>query len=255
MSYTHLTPTERGQIQAWRKDGKSLTCIADSLGRDKSTLSRELRRNSPSKDYDAQHAQGQYHGRRESCRPAKKLEYLPLWEYLFENMGQGWTPEQVAGRLPIDHPDDPRMRISHEAIYQAIYGDKRLHVLIKFLAQSRPKRRKRGQGKSRRGPAIPNRVGIENRPPVVDERARHGDWEGDIVVGAHQQGYLVTLVERKSKLLKSRRVQTKQADEVAQAVIDALEDLPISWVKTITFDNGTEFACHEAMARVLPADI
>jgi IS30 family transposase len=255
MSYTHLTPTERGQIQALRQEGRSLRYIADRLGRHISTISRELRRNMTRKGYKAQQAQHQYHQRRESCHPIKRLEYRALWHYLIEKLVQGWTPEEVAGRLPTEYPNDPRMRISHECIYQSIYSDKRLHFLIKCLVQGRPKRRKRGQGKSRRGPTIPNRVGIEHRPVVVEERSRYGDWEGDTVVGAQQQGYLVTLVERRSRLLQSRKVQTKQADEVAQAVIDALEELPTSWVKTITFDNGTEFTRHEDMAKVLPVDI
>lgn len=255
MSYTHLTPIERGQVQALRQEGKSLAYIADILGRDKSTMSRELSRSTATTAYDAQRAQQLYRKRREACRPAKRLEYRLLWDYLIEKMVEGWTPEEVAGRLPIDYPDDLRMRISHEAIYQAIYADKRLHFLIKCLAQARPKRRARGQGKTRRGPSIPNRVGIEQRPNVVEERGRHGDWEGDTIVGAHQQGYVVTLVDRSSRLLRSRKVETKQADEVAQAVIDALEDLPTSWVRTITFDNGTEFAHHEKMADVLPVDI
>ncbi len=255
MSYVHLTPTERGQIQALHQERKSLSHIADRLGRHVSTISRELRRNATKRGYDAQQAQGQYHQRREACRPAKRLEYQPLWKYLIRKVVRGWTPEEVAGRLPIQYPDDPQMRISHETIYQAIYSDRRLHFLIKFLAQSRPKRRKRGQGKSRRGPTIPNRVGIEERPQVVEERGRYGDWEGDTVVGAHQQGFLVTLVERRSRMLQSQVVQTKQADEVAQAVIDALEEFPTSWVRTITFDNGTEFARHEDMAQVLPVDI
>ena len=90
---------------------------------------------------------------------------------------------------------------------------------------------------------------------LLDNKTNGGDWEGDTVVSAKQQGFLLTLVDRKSKLLRSRKVQTKQADEVAKAVIDALEDLPISWVKTITFDNGTEFARHEDIVTVLPADI
>ena len=255
MSYIHLTPTERGQIQALHQENRSLGYIADSLGRDKSTISRELKRNTTSKGYNAQQAQGRYHQRRESCRPAKRLDYQPLRKYMIERLGESWTPEEVAGRLPMDYPDEPRMRISHEAIYQAIYSDKRLHFLIKLLAQSRPKRRKRGQGKSRRGPTIPNRVGIEERPQVIEERSRYGDWEGDTVVGTHQYGYLVTLVDRRSRLLKSRVVQTKQADEVALAVIDALEELPTSWVRSITFDNGTEFARHQDMARVLPVNI
>jgi IS30 family transposase len=147
------------------------------------------------------------------------------------------------------------MRISHEALYQAIYGDPRLHFLIKHLAQARPKRRKRGQGKSRRGPTIPNRVGIEKRPHVVEERSRFGDWEGDTVVGAGQDAHVVTLVDRKSRRLEARKVKTKQADEVAKAVVDALEDMPVSWVRTITFDNGTEFTRHEDIAKALEADI
>ena len=146
MSYVHLTSIERGQIQALRQEGKSLAYIADSLGRDKSSISRELRRNGTQKGYDAERAQKQYRQRREPCRPGKKLEYMPLWKYMLDKIGQGWTPEEMAGRLPIDYPDDLRMRISHEAIYQAIYSDSRLRFLIKYLPQARPKRRKRGQG-------------------------------------------------------------------------------------------------------------
>lgn len=255
MSYIHFTPTERGQIQALRQEGKSYTYIGERLGRNRTSVWRELQRNSTQKGYDAQRAQKQYHQRREPCRPAKKLEHIPLWKYLLDKLGQSWTPEEVANRLPMDHPRDPRMRISHEAIYQSIYGDSRLRFLIKFLPQARPKRRKRGQGKSRRGPSIPNRVGIEHRPKVVEDRTRTGDWEGDLVLGANQDGALLTLVDRKSRLLQSRKVKTKQAGEVAQAVSDALQDMPISWVKTITFDNGSEFARHEDMARALPVDI
>ena len=255
MSYTDLTPTERGQVQALSQEGKSLGHVAHSLGRATSTISRELRRNAAGRRYDAQRAQQHYHQRRAPCRPRRRLDYLPLWNDLIEKMVLGWTPEEVAGRLPMEYPEDLGMRISHEAIYQAIYNDQRLHFLIKSLAQARPKRRKRGQGKTRRGPSIPNRVGIEQRPQVVEERARYGDWEGDTLAGARQEGFLTTLVERKSRRLQSRKVETKQAGEVAQAVIDALEDLPISWVKTITFDNGTEFAQHENMAQVLPVSI
>ncbi len=255
MSYTHLTPFERGQIQALRTEGKSLTWIADRLGRNKTTVSRELRRNSTMNVYDAQRAQEQYQVRRQACRPSKRLEHVPLWKYLIDKLGDGWSPEQVAGRLPLEHPDDPKMRICHEAIYQAIYGDKRLHFLIKYLAQARPKRRPRGQGKTSRGPSIPNRVGIEERPEVIEQRIRFGDWEGDLIVGAKQQGYIVTLVDRTSRMLLSRKVQTKQADEVARAVIDALLDMPTSWAQTITFDNGTEFAHHADMADELALSV
>lgn len=255
MSYQHLNEIERGMIQALREHGVSQSAIAERLGRHKSTVSRELRRNARTSTYKAHLAQRQYRQRRERCRAPKKLEYQPLWECLIARVGEGWTPEEVAGRLPLDYPGDPRMRISHETIYQAIYKDKRLHFLIKSLPQGRPKRRKRGQGKSRRGPSIPNRTGIQARPEIVDKRGRYGDWEGDLVLGSKQSGAILTLVDRKGRHLKARKVHSKGADEVAKAVIDVFQDTPISWVKTITFDNGTEFAHHQEMARQLPVEI
>jgi len=255
MPYTHLTPTDRGQIQAFLEEGRGVNYIAHRLGRHPSTISRELKRNRARVRYDAQKAQRCYEERRKACRPSKRLEYLPLWKHVFDKIPGKWTPEQIAGRLPLDYPDDPRMRISHEALYQNIYADKRMHCLIKKLPQARPKRRKRGQGKTRRGPSIPERVGIEERPEQANTRSRHGDWEGDIIVGAKQQGFILTLAERKCLLAHLRKCDTKQADEVAQAVIDALLDMPVSWVKTITFDNGTEFAGHPKISHVLPASI
>lgn len=254
-SYTHLTSTCRGQVQALINEGKSRAYIAMTLGRHRSTIGRELRRNSASGGYDAAQSQKRYHERRKACRPEKKLNHLPLWKYVFDRIPQGWSPQEIAGRLPIDHHDDVKMRISHEALYQNLYTDERMRSLIADLPQARPKRRKRGQGKTRRGPSIPERVGIEERPQVVNERSRFGDWEGDTVVGANQQAFLVTLVERSSRLSRLRKTLTKQADEVATAVIDALEGMPVSWVKTITFDNGTEFARHTDMAKVLPVSI
>jgi len=255
MSYTHLTPPCRGRIQALFDEGKSMRHIAVVLDRAPSTIWRELRRNATNSGYQAGRAQQSYEQRRKACRPMRKLDYLPLWNYVFDKVPAGWTPEQVAGRLPAEYPDDARMRISHEALYQGIYRDERMHCLIPSLPQARPKRRKRGQGKTRRGPSIPNRVGIEHRPSVVDERSRFGDWEGDTVVGANQQAFVTTLVERRSLLTRLRKTNTKQANEVAQAVIDALLDMPVSWVKTITFDNGTEFSTHADMAAVLPVTI
>jgi len=255
MSYIHLTPTERGQVQALLKEGKSQSYIADALGRDRSTIGRELKRNGTKNGYNAEKAQARYRERREACRPRKKLDYRPLWDYVLEKIPSGWTPEQIAGRLPLEFPGDPRMSVSHEALYQSLYGDARLHCLIAYLPQARPKRRKRGQGKTRRGPSIPNRVGIEQRPPEVDARCRYGDWEGDLVVGANQQAFVATLVERKSRLLLASKTETKQADEVAHAIVDALSERPVSWLKTLTFDNGTEFAQHEQIAAALPLDI
>ena len=256
MPQGHLTPVERGQIQALFRQGRTQAEIGREIDRCRSVICREIKRNGGRQNgYRAERAQNRYHRVRKDCVPRKRLDHEPLWRFVIDKITCGWTPEVVAGRLPRLFPDDLRMRVSHEALYQAIYGDPRLRFLIKSLPQARPKRRKRGQGKSRRGPSIPNRVGIEERPEVVEERSRYGDWEGDLIVGANQDGFVATLVDRTSRLLRAKKADTKQADGIAQDIIDALQDLPISWVKTITFDNGTEFARHEDMAKVLPVDI
>jgi len=256
MSGRHLTLVERVKIQMHDEQGMSSTKIASNLGRCVTTITRELERNSTARGYDAERAHRMYLERRQSCRPAEKLSYIPLRDYVIEKIrDEEWTPEQVAGRLPVDFPYDPRMRVSHEAIYQAIYAQDSLHFLIAFLPQARPKRRKRGQGKSRRGPSIPNRVGIEQRPPEVETRTTHGHWEGDLVVGKNNDGFIVTLVERTSRLLCAVKAQTKKACEVAQAAIEVLLDYPASWLKTATFDNGPEFALHERIAEALPLQV
>jgi IS30 family transposase len=154
----------------------------------------------------------------------------------------------VNGRLALEYPDDPRMRVAHETIYRKIYTKgHHLDFLWEELPQARRKRRKRGQGKSRRGPSICNRVSIAERPLAVETREEFGHWEGDTIVGRAQDGFAVTVVERKSRLLSAVKTETKRANEVRRAVIDALQDYPVSWVKTITVDNGSEFADHEGI--------
>lgn len=248
----HLTLIERVKIQTYREQGMSLNKIAEHLVRSVSTISRELKRNTPGRKYDAQRAQQAYRRRREDCHPINKLDYMPLRNRLIEKIrDEEWTPEQISGRFALEYPDDPRMHISHETIYQAIYTQDSLRFLIAYLPQGRPKRRKRGQGKTRRGPGIPNRVGIEQRPQEVDSRATQGHWEGDTVIGKNNDGFIVTLVERTSRLLHAVKITTKKAAEVASAVIETLLDRPASWLKTITFDNGSEFSDHEYVAKQL----
>ena len=255
MSFKHLTPCERGELKGYVEAGYSKAAIARKLNRNRSTIYRELQRNALKGSYESGKAQKRYEERRRECRPAKKLDYLPLQNHIFDKISDKVTPELIAGRLPLDFPEEPRMRISHEAIYQGIYGNERMHCLIEHLPQARPRRRKRGQGKTRRGPSIPNRVGIELRPQEVNERSRPGDWEGDLIVGASQSGYVLTLVERTARLTMARKLDTKNAEQVADAIIDAFMDMPPSWIKTITFDNGSEFAHHEKVTRETGAAI
>jgi len=241
---------ERAKIEVLSKQGWNCEAIGLELGRHRTTVSRELRRNGTGGHYCAQAAQERYRTRRGPCRPKGRLAHVPLREAVVDKIAlEGLTPELAAGRLRIQFPDDPRMHVCHETLYQAIYSNRHyLDFLLEFLPQARPKRRKRGQGKTRRGPAIPNRVGIAQRPSTVQDRQDFGHWEGDLVVGKGQDGFILTLVERASRLLHTVKTGTKSTAEVCHAVVETLLDRPLSWLKTITFDNGTEFCNHQVIA-------
>lgn len=253
MPYTHLSAVERGKIELLHQQGWSATGIGRKIGRHHTTVSRELARNGSAQAYRAEEAHRRYSERRQVCRPRYRLAHEPLRERVEAMIAEeGMTPELAAGRLRRECPHDRRMHVCHESIYQAIYANRfRLDYLIEYLPQARPKRRERGQGKTRRGPSIANRVSIHERPAEVNERSGPGHWEADLVVGKNQESYLLTLVERYSRATIVKKLCSKQAGPVALAIIEALEDLPVSWVKSITFDNGTEFAEHERVAQVL----
>lgn len=256
MPYTHLSAMERGQLQAFLRQGWSQRAIAGALNRHPSNISRELARNGATQGgYDADRAQKRYVTVRKNCRRTISLSHAPLCSYVFDKMTEGWSPEQISGRLWHDHPGIPRMRVSHETIYRTIYTDEKFaNALIACLRQRRPRRRKRGDRRPTR-PLIPNRIGIEARPAEVDALTRYGDWEGDLVLGANQQGAILTLVERKSLFLCAHKLLSRHAAGAAQAVIAVLEKLPRTWRKTITFDNGSEFARHEQMTQALGAAV
>ena len=248
MPYNHLTLEERYEIKHLAAQKYSIREIGRMLGRSHSTISRELRRNaSRNNSYCASKANEKYRNRRVACRREPLYMHQELMTYLVDKLAQYWSPQQIAGRLPLDFPEAPHMRISHESIYRWLYDLASLRPFLGYLRRRHKKRRKRNGRKVQRV-SIPNRVGIEQRPKLVETQERFGDWEADLVLGAHQEGAIVTLVERKSMLLRVGLVASKHAEGVAQATIDALLDMPKSWVRTMTFDNGKEFAAHEKIA-------
>jgi IS30 family transposase len=256
MPYHHLSAIERGQLQLLYAQGLSMRAIAQRLGRSPSTILRELERNTRgAQAYDPLRAQARYVQARKECRRSRSLDHPPLRRYVIDKLVQAWSPEQVSGRLWLEFAGQPRMRISPETIYRSLYADETIgRIGIGSLRRRRPRRRKRGERRPVR-PMIPNRVGIEERPPEVAALYRFGDWEGDLVIGAHQRGAVLTLVERKSMLLRARVLPSRHAAPVSQAVIEALRDLPGDWLHTITFDNGSEFAHHERITQELGPSI
>ena len=245
--YTQLTQEERYQIYILKKAEYSQAEIAGLLGRDKSTISRELRRNRGLKGYRPRQAHNLALLRRyDKARPRIGSKVWQLVEALIRDE---WSPEQVVGRVEMEQG----VSISHEWIYQYVYADKRSGGELYRFLRCQKIRRKRYGVYSRRG-CIPNQVSIDERPAIVDSRRRIGDWEGDTVIGKGHRGALVTLVERKSLYTVIRAVLHKTAEAVRDAVVDGLTPY-IDRVHTITYDNGREFTDHEGMASDLDACI
>jgi IS30 family transposase len=245
--YTQLTQEERYQIYILKKAEYSLTAIAELLGRDKSTISRELRRNRGLKGYRPQQAHNLALARRYG--KARPRISSPTWQQVEALIRAEWSPEQIVNRVELEQG----VSISHEWIYQYVYADKRSGGDLYTCLRCQKSRRKRYGVYDRRG-CIPNQVSIDERPAIVDARQRFGDWEGDTVIGKGHRGALVTLVERKSLYTVICSVIHKTAAAVRDAVVDGLSP-HIDRVHTITYDNGREFAGHEGMASDLDARI
>ena len=199
--YKHLTLDERENLLELilKIPSISITELSRKIGRDKSTVSRELRRNHYSgKQYQPHIAQRIANERRKLIHRMKKFDNRKLLEEVRFWLKKDWSPEQIAQWLMIQNPEDRNLQVSHETIYQAIYAglfveDPRIH-----LRRKRKRRKQRKKDKDRRG-SIPNRRMIDERPKSINNRRRHGHWEGDTIEGAGKDGYLVTLVERKTR--------------------------------------------------------
>ena len=233
MKYNHLSQNERYQIFALMKAGLNQTQVALTLGRSKSTISREIERNSGLKGYRPKQATLKSEVRALGSRNAKKVSVDTL-KSAFDLVRQEWSPEQIAGT----------MNISHETVYRHVYADNDCGGKLFMHLRSQKKRRKRyASGRQRRG-QIPNRRSIHERPAVVDLRLEVGHWEGDTVIGARHKQAIVTLVERKSGYAKLFKVSNKTAELVSAAMIESLKPFD-GLVDTITLDNGKEFADHQ----------
>lgn len=249
MTYTHLTQEERYQIHNLHRQQVCLTQIAAELGRSTSTISRELRRNAGQCGYKPAQAHQRAQDRQSQRRNAKQFE-PHHWQLVDLYLRLELSPDQISVRLKLEK----RLSISHESIYQHAYADKaRGGDLVTLLRCQKARRKRYASGRERRG-VLKNRVGIEHRPKVVEAKTRIGDWEGDTVVGKDHKGALVTLVERKSRYTLAYPLPSKHSAGVTQAIVDLLR--PHRRVcKTLTFDNGKEFAEHEFIGRCLSAKV
>ena len=239
MKYNHLSQNERYQIFSLMKEGMNCTQIANNLGRSKSTISREIRRNKGGRGYRPKQADQLARERSIGSRNARRIEPHVL-KAAFERISEQLSPEQIAAELPI----------SHEALYQNIYVNKADGGLLWKNLRCQKKKRKRYAGGTDRRGQIPGRRPIHERPADVETRRTVGHWEGDTVIGAGHKQAIVTLVERRSGYARLMKVTHKTSKQVADAVIKKLRSINAR-VKTITFDNGKEFAEHARIDEAL----
>jgi len=240
----HLTMEEREIISQMRYARRKQVAIANRLGRSKSTISRELARNRDSRGYSAVRAQRKANKRRRQRPLARKMDQPKLREQVCRGLAKGWSPDQIAGRLRRDNRSKTSCPVSHQTIYTWISRQpdrSRWKACLRFGGKRR--RRRDGRGK------IPRAVHIDRRPAVVDHRSRYGDWEGDTIVGARRRGGLVTHVERKSGYLLSDKLTTRLSAEVNRVSLQLFQPLPVKLRRTLTLDNGKEFAGHEDLSR------
>ena len=251
--YGQLGRQERIEIYRLHADGKSRRWIAQALGRSVSTISRELQRNSKTSriwpgGYDPQRAQ-QLTQRRHARGRAHKLERLPvLRQQVLDRLAQGWSPEQVAGRLAQGQPNSP---ISYESIYRYIYWrswsfNGPLHRLLPCHKYRRRRHRDHLRWSKT---AIFQRASIHDRTARVARRAHPGHWEADLMGFSKQGQYLLVAHERKSRWPLLLRQNPKSAQAVADNLSRVLHSLPPSSYRSMTFDNGSEFSKHYLLAR------
>lgn len=248
----HLTSDQRYEISAFLKAGLNKSQIAEQLHVHKSTISREIRRNGYSryrvyKPKIAQ-ARAEYRWLHRKLPRRFKEEVKETARRLLE---RGFSPEQIVGYC---RKHDIKM-VSHETLYQWIWWDKKHKgTLYKNLRQRGRRHTKRGNSRKRRG-VIPNRVDISERPAIVAERNRFGDVEIDTIVGGVRGQHILTIVDRAAGIGLLRKLKKGTAEETADELIDILKDFArIGILKTITADNGLQFAAHEKVADALNCD-
>ena len=253
MGYRHLTIDERESILKMLSEQKNMTDIADELGRNKGTISRELLRNlSSTGEYKPHLAQRYYTKRRDASKQPYCIEQNGrLRQYVVNKLKLYWSPEQIAARLKIDYSDGPQMRVSPLVIYNWVQRDKEFGgSYYTYLRQGHRKRRKK-HGSLRNQGQIPDRRPISERPKAVDSREDMGHWEGDTVVGKSHGSFVATHVERKSRYLLVGKTDDKTAESINATTQQLFRKIPRSKRKTMTFDNGKEFAGFKALEKAV----
>ncbi len=250
--YTHISSRERERIGLLRAERKKVPAIAHILGRDPTTIRRELKRcRSGFFAYSPLSANEDAKQKRSIPRPSKKLDHEPLWRMVRKKLSLRWSPEQIAQYLKKKYPEDIRMQVSHESIYTYIYVLPRGALrkeLIAYLRQGARGRQRRKRDTDERG-KIPNMVSIRERPKEAEKRTVPGHWESDLVVGKAHASAIGTLVERTTRTTILVPLKAKDAQSVRKAFARTVKRLPKEMCVSLTHDRGVEMYEHELFTK------
>lgn len=246
MSFQHLTAGERAVIEHLHRNGESQREIGRQMGRSSSTISRELRRGRPTErcGYLAERAQERACSRRAAANGLRaRMRGRETLRHVRAGLKLRWSPELIAGRL---ERLGSEVRVCAMTIYRFLKRDREEGGKLHLGLPRRGKGRRPNGSKARRRPK-PGRRRIEDRPAGASNRTRHGHWEGDTVEGAGKSGYIVTLVDRKSRFTLLGRAKSKSQDVVGKVVTQLLKRMAKALRRTLTLDNGTEFNGFESI--------
>jgi len=243
-----LTLADREEITIGLHRGETFTAIAIHVGKNVSTVTREVHANGGREHYRAWRA---HRRARERARRPKtaKLACPRLAAQVAQGLAQWWSPQEIAQRLRVDFPDDPMMWVSHETIYQSLFVQGRGELrreLTRCLRTGRAHRWPRNRAEQNRG-SIPGMILISERPAEVEDRAIPGHWEGDLIIGKNNRSAVGTLVERSTRyVILLHLPDGRNADHVDAAMRRAIAKLPTDMFRTITWDRGKEMTRHAA---------
>jgi IS30 family transposase len=252
----YLNREDRYEIARLKDAGHSMRSIGEMLGRSPATISRELdrNRNEATGRYEPERADRLAWERQRRPKPSKLSQHPELRQEVQAGLNKRWSPDQIAGRLEVDHPDDPDMRISGETIYMSLYvyprGEHR-RELSGQLRRGRRTRKRRGRKENRGG--IPNPTPIKERPAAVEDRIEPGHHEGDLIMGSKASNSAVgTIVERVTGMVTLLHLPDGfGAHQVSDAVIEEMGELPSWFVKTLTWDRGIEMCQHAKITEAI----
>lgn len=249
MSFTHLSITERSELYKLRViEQLSISEISRHLNRNKSTISRELSRNTDERQigYLPDTADALMKARRKQAKVRFQSISDKMIAEVKQRLEQHHSPEQLAGRMKREGLG----KISYETIYLMIYANyQEMGIYQQYLRQKQKQRRRKRRNQKRGG--IPNRVGIENRPKIADLKTEIGHWESDTVIGCNHTGVVVTHVDKASKYLLAGLAKNKTMEEINRVTFKLFEPVKTTFRKTMTFDNGREFCGHEQLSQTL----